>query len=93
MAHRVLMELFPRPDDTPEYVWNEMNTGGSPSRVMSAGGQEYFNDIWPIVIKDIENELDNAEIHIKRAKKISNNSILLNKLSDLEYQIKKKRIK
>ena len=41
MAHRVLMELFPRPDDTPEYVWNEMNTGGSPSRVSSTGGKAW----------------------------------------------------
>jgi len=45
MAHRVLMELFPRPDDTPEYVWNEMNTGGSPSRVMSAGGKAWVSKL------------------------------------------------
>jgi len=39
VSYRVLMESLPRPDDVPEYVWNEINTGGSPSRVMSVGGK------------------------------------------------------
>ena len=25
MAYRVLMEVVPRPDDTPEWIWNETN--------------------------------------------------------------------
>jgi len=26
MAYRVVMELIPRPDDTPHWVWDELNT-------------------------------------------------------------------
>ena len=39
------------------------------------------------------NQLDNARIHINRAKKLSNNAVLLNKLNDLEYQINKRKSK
>jgi hypothetical protein len=27
MPYRVVMELVPRPDDTPDWVWNETNLG------------------------------------------------------------------
>lgn len=39
----------------------------------------------------LANQLDNARIHINRAKKISKNTVLLNKLGDLEYQLEKKK--
>ena len=41
----------------------------------------------------LANQLDNARIHINRAKKISKNTVLLNKLGDLEYQLEKKNFK
>jgi predicted Zn-dependent protease len=37
------------------------------------------------------NKFDNAKKHIERAKKITSDSILIKKLSDLEYQIRKKK--
>ena len=36
-------------------------------------------------------KFDNAEIHIKRAKKVTKDPILLKKLSDLDYEIKKSK--
>ena len=35
MAYRVLMEVVPRPDDTPDWVWNETNANS----VSSTGGK------------------------------------------------------
>ena len=37
------------------------------------------------------NELKNAKIHIKRVKEISNDRVLLNKVLDLEKEIKKEK--
>ena len=39
------------------------------------------------------NELKNAKIHIKRVKEISNDRVLLNKVLDLEKEIKKRERK
>jgi len=36
------------------------------------------------------NKIDNARIHIKKAKEITKNKILIKKINDLEYQISKK---
>ena len=35
MPYRVVMEVVPRPDDTPEWVWNETNISG----IASDGGK------------------------------------------------------
>ena len=37
------------------------------------------------------NKIDNAKLHINKAKKITKDQILLKKLSDLEYEIKKRK--
>lgn len=37
------------------------------------------------------NKIDNARIHIKKAKEITKNKILIKKINDLEYQISKKQ--
>ena len=37
------------------------------------------------------NKIDNAKLHIDRAKKITKDPVLLKKLSDLEYEIKKRK--
>lgn len=39
----------------------------------------------------LTNKIDNAKLHINRAKKITKDPILLKKLSDLEYEIKKRK--
>ena len=36
------------------------------------------------------NQIKNAKIHIEKVKKISKDSFILNKIADLEYEIKKK---
>ena len=35
MPYRVVMEVIPRPDDTPEWIWNETNVAS----VNSTGGK------------------------------------------------------
>ena len=35
MPYRVVMEVVPRPDDTPEWVWNETNANS----IYSNGGK------------------------------------------------------
>ena len=37
MAHRVLMELLPRPDSIPDWVWNETNANS----ISSTGGKAW----------------------------------------------------
>ena len=37
MAHRVLMELLPRPDSIPDWVWNETNA----NTISSTGGKAW----------------------------------------------------
>ena len=39
------------------------------------------------------NKIDNAKIHLNRAKKITKNKVLLKKLKDIEYEINKKEMK
>ena len=43
MPYRVVMELTPRPDDTPEWVWNETNLGV----VSSTGGKAWTAKLNP----------------------------------------------
>ena len=40
MPYRVVMELVPRPDDTPDWVWNETNLGVITYKVVEV----YYND-------------------------------------------------
>ena len=37
MPYRVVMELVPRPDDTPDWVWNHQNAG----KIISTGGKAW----------------------------------------------------
>ena len=37
MSYRVLMELLPRPNDTPEWAWNETNANS----IYSNGGKAW----------------------------------------------------
>ena len=39
MAYRVVMELVPRPDSTPEWVWNDLNNKLGHEGVNSNGGK------------------------------------------------------
>lgn len=42
MAYRVLMELQPRPDDIPDWVWNETSADGPLSTgISSIGGKAW----------------------------------------------------
>ena len=42
MAYRVLMELAPRPDSTPDWVWNETSTSGAKGTgISSTGGKAW----------------------------------------------------
>lgn len=82
-----LLKQYVENDDFPIDAWHYLGMNYGKLRKLDYSSHAFAEKYLLI------NELDNAEIHIKRAKKISKNSILLNKLSDLEYQIKKKRIK
>ena len=37
MAYRVVMELIPRPDDTPEWIWDNITT----NKITSSGGKAW----------------------------------------------------
>ncbi len=82
-----LLDEYIKKDDFPIDAWHYLglNYGKLQKLDMSsyAFAEKYL----------LVNQIENARIHIQRAKKITNNSVLLNKLSDLEYQIKKKKIK
>jgi len=42
MAYRVVMELLPRPNSTPEWVWNETSTSGAKGTgIGSTGGKAW----------------------------------------------------
>ena len=42
MAYRVLMELLPKPDDTPDWVWNEISVNGAKGTgINSTGGKAW----------------------------------------------------
>ena len=42
MAYRVIMELLPRPNSTPEWVWNETSTSGAKGTgIGSTGGKAW----------------------------------------------------
>ena len=42
MAYRVVMELLPRPDDIPAWVWNETSTSGTKGTgIGSTGGKAW----------------------------------------------------
>jgi len=41
MPYRVVMELLPRPDDTPRWVWDELNNTKANMGVNSGGGKAW----------------------------------------------------
>ena len=46
MAYRVLMELLPRPDDTPEWVWNGTTVNGAKGTgINSTGGKAWVSKL------------------------------------------------
>ncbi len=67
MPYRVVMELIPKPDDTPDWIWNETNLGV----ITSTGGKAWTaklntNDsVWEYTSWGDANakmlELDNAD--------------------------------
>ena len=60
MAYRVVMELLPRPDDIPEWVWNETSTSGAKGTgIGSTGGKAWvakLNSSDNIYEYDVEND-------------------------------------
>ena len=74
MPYRVVMELIPKPDDTPDWIWNETNLGV----ITSTGGKAWTaklntNDsVWEYTSWGDANskmlELDNADSTNRRYK-------------------------
>ena len=74
MSYRVLMELLPRPNDTPEWVWNETNANS----ISSNGGKAWAgklnssDSIWEYDNQSDANakmtQLDNADSTNRRYK-------------------------
>ena len=81
MPYRVVMELLPRPDDTPQWVWDEINNSSSNVGVDTPfGGKAWTaklsadDTIWEYDNEDDANtkmtELDNADSTNRRYKVI-----------------------
>ena len=76
MPYRVVMEVIPRPDDTPEWIWNETNVAS----VNSTGGKGWTaklnssDSIWEYDNQSDANtkmsELDSADSTNRRYKVI-----------------------
>ena len=76
MPYRVVMEVLPRPDDTPAWIWNETNTNS----VSSNGGKgltaklDSSDSIWEYDNQSDANakmsELDSADSTNRRYKVI-----------------------
>ena len=76
MPYRVVMEVLPRPDDTPAWIWNEANTNS----VSSNGGKGWTaklnssDSIWEYDNQSDANtkmsELDSADSTNRRYKVI-----------------------
>ena len=74
MPYRVVMELIPRPDDTPEWIWNETNLGV----ISSTGGKAWTaklnpsDSVWEYNNEDDANtkmsQLDTADSTNRRYK-------------------------
>jgi len=74
MSYRVVMEVVPRPDDTPAWIWNETNIGV----VSSTGGKAWTaklnpsDSIWEYNNEDDANtkmsQLDTADSTNRRYK-------------------------
>tara|TARA_R110000824_G_scaffold67030_1_gene173675 strand:- start:1739 stop:1975 length:237 start_codon:yes stop_codon:yes gene_type:complete len=74
MSYRVLMELLPRPNDTPEWAWNETNANS----IYSNGGKAWTGKltsdgtIWEYDSESDANakmtQLDNADSTNRRYK-------------------------
>jgi len=80
MPYRVVMEVLPRPDDTPQWVWDGLNNITSNVGVNSGGGKAWTaklsasDSVWEYDNEDDANtkmtELDNADSTNRRYKVI-----------------------
>ena len=82
-----LLDKYIKNDDFPIDAWHYLGLNYGKLKKLDLSSYA-FAEKYLLV-----NELDNARIHINRAKKLSNDTILLNKLNDLEYQINKRKSK
>lgn len=80
-----LLDKYIKNDDFPIDAWHYLGLNYGKLKKLDLSSYA-FAEKYLLV-----NELDNARIHINRAKKLSNNTVLLNKLNDLEYQINKRK--
>ena len=80
-----LLDKYIKKDDFPIDAWHYLGLNYGKLKKLDLSSYA-FAEKYLLV-----NELDNARIHINRAKKLSNNTVLLNKLNDLEYQINKRK--
>ena len=78
-----LLDKYIKNDDFPVDAWHYLGLNYGKLKKLDLSSYA-FAEKYLLV-----NEIDNARIHINRAKKISNDTVLLNKLNDLEYQINK----
>ena len=80
-----LLDKYIKNDDFPVDAWHYLGLNYGKLKKLDLSSYA-FAEKYLLV-----NQLDNATIHINRAKQLSNNTVLLNKLSDLEYQINKRK--
>ena len=80
-----LLDKYIKNDDFPVDAWHYLGLNYGKLKKLDLSSYA-FAEKYLLV-----NQLDNATIHINRAKQLSNNIVLLNKLSDLEYQINKRK--
>ena len=79
-----LITLYIKNDDFPYEAWHYLG--------LNYGKIKKF-DLSSYALAEkylLVNELKNAKIHIKRVKKISKDKVLLNKVTDLEKEIRKR---
>ncbi len=82
-----LLDKYIKNDDFPIDAWHYLGLNYGKLKKLDLSSYA-FAEKYLLV-----NQLDNARIHVNRAKKLSNDTVLLNKLNDLEYQIDKKKSK
>ena len=80
-----LLDKYIKNDDFPVDAWHYLGLNYGKLKKLDLSSYA-FAEKYLLV-----NQLDNATIHINRAKQLSKNTVLLNKLSDLEYQINKRK--
>ena len=82
-----LLDKYIKNDDFPIDAWHYLGLNYGKLKKLDLSSYA-FAEKYLLV-----NQLDNARIHVNRAKKLSNDTVLLNKLNDLEYQIDKRKSK